>query len=310
MSVDNFWKPFEKTVSTFDEAREVIHSVFDTWSAARTFAWRGQVDATWPLHSSLYRRLMWTKGIPPDEQALYEEEGSILTQVHRWGLHRGKQGRLSALTQLAVLQHYGAPTRLLDITFNPYIALWFAVEQRWLNGRLQLEDVDARVFAIDVTDRLINENDDLRPWEDDHQRPWRPDHLAADDWGAAVYAWRPPRIEDRISAQHGGFLMGGVPRASIRGKPNQWPKTTSPSAGKWKIAETRHATCLPLRVHKLDPVAGGVASDAVYTIRIRASAKKQIRDRLEKLFGYTHAQIYPDYSGFASFGTPRLRNSP
>src|SRR5208337_819333 len=33
-----------------------------------------------------------------------------------------------ALDQLARVQHYSLPTRLLDVTWNPLVALWFASE--------------------------------------------------------------------------------------------------------------------------------------------------------------------------------------
>src|SRR5207247_327818 len=82
-------------------------------------------------------------------------------------------GRLSVLSQLAVLQHYGTPTRIIDVTFNPLIGLWFAVEQQWGDdGAPRNENVDGRLFAIDVSDRLINEDEEKRKWEDDPRRPW------------------------------------------------------------------------------------------------------------------------------------------
>jgi hypothetical protein len=67
-----------------------------------------------------------------------------------------------------------------------------------------------------------------------------------------------------------------------------------------------------LRFHKAEPQAGGVGSGGqpAFTFRITAAAKKEIRDRLTTVFGYSHATIYPDYPGFAEFGTPLLRDEP
>jgi hypothetical protein len=58
----------------------------------------------------------------------------VLRSVHQWGLHNGASGRLSALAQLATLQHFGAPTRMIDVTLNAYIGLWFAVQPLLLDG--------------------------------------------------------------------------------------------------------------------------------------------------------------------------------
>lgn len=223
-------------------------------------------------------------------------------------------GRLSILGQLAVLQHYGAPTRLIDVAFNPWIGLWFAVEEKWDNGVVR-EPVDARLLAIDVTDRLINENDQRRSWEDEFRRPWpKPttrdsdpaDKAAYHEWTTQVLAWRPPHFHPRLAAQNGGFILGGVPITGVLA----WPKSTSQSSGRWKIDDVRRATSVPLRVHKLQSLAGGPSADAVYTVRINASAVTEVRKRLQDLFGYRHSTIYPDYTGFASFGAPRLKSKP
>ncbi len=321
MTPTEFWKPFETVLHSYDDLAKVIDEVFTKWSAKnKVFAWRGQVNAGWPLYSSLYRRLSWTRATssPPEERHLYSAEGKILVDVHRWGLHAsGPTGRLPILSQLAALRHYGAPTRLIDITFNPWIGAWFAVEQKWHNTDNVHENEDARLFAIDVTGRLINERDSYRDWEDRLSRPW-PSRSGSDDsdetrteyrrWCTEVFAWRPPHFDARIAAQNGGFLLGGVPVSSGPDGPKQWPKDGS--GKRWHIAEVRGATSVSLRPHKLQTQKGGVAQDAVYTFRITAGAKVEIRDRLERNFDYKHATMYPDFTGFASFGTSTLKSGP
>ena len=315
MDVEQFWKPFEVTIESFDDLVEKINSVM-RHAADRDvkFAWRGQVNASWALHSSLYRRLCLTKKKVVNEDELASTESDILVELHRWGLHSSSTtGRLSILNQLAMLQHYGSPTRLIDITFNAWVGAWFAVEQKWSNGEVVDEDSDARLFAFDVTDRLINENDQYRSWEDDLGRPWKlgkEGGISKKEWTTSVFAWKPANLDARISAQNGGFLFGGVAASNKPdGQRFQFPKTPNFNHGWWKISEGRQACCLAMRPHVFEPKAGkGANSGALYTFRIKANAKKDIRQRLEKMFGYRHLTIYPDYTGFASFGFPELKS--
>lgn len=323
MGNEEFWKHYEKEVGSYKELLEVMDHIFSKWGT-KTIAWRGQSDASWPLYSSLYRRLYWKKGTTSTEKELYKVEGEVLTEMHRWGLHISSTiGRMSVLNQLAVLQHYGAPTRLIDVTFNPWIGVWFAVEPKYDKGILIEDTKDARLFAVDVTGRLINENDDLRCWEDALTRPWghKSTGLQGDadgenldnealqnTWSHKVLAWKPSHFDGRIAAQNGAFIFGGVP--DVAGG-NIWYKGESGAKEKWKISEVREATSLALRPHKYKSKAGGVSvsGNSLYTFRIKAEAKKEIRDRLEKQYGYSHKNIYPDYTGFADFGTPSLPKS-
>lgn len=308
--VDEFFEPWEKRIDSFDDINSVLTNLFERWVAeGRVFAWRGVVDASWPLHSSLYRRLLWTKPDRPnalDERDLAREERDLLKSVHQWGLHYGPTGRLSILAQLATLQHFGAPTRMLDVTLNAYIGLWFAVEQKYEDGELVHEDSDGRLFAIDVTRRLINEDDKRRSWEDELSRPWKT--LETDEWSSKTWAWKPAPFQARIAAQHGAFLLGGVPRTGLG---ISWPKSPRADGGTWNIGKVRRCVSLPLRFHKADPEGGGVGPEGqpAFTFRITATAKRDIRERLTTVFGYSHGTIYPDYPGFAEFGTPLLADT-
>jgi hypothetical protein len=296
--VDAFWKPWESEISGFSAINDLITRLSKKWGKAeRQFAWRGVVNASWPLHSSLYRRLWWKyqqegRTIPPTEEAAYEAESTMLADAHRWGLHNGERGRLSILSQLATLQHFGAPTRLIDVTLNAYIGLWFAVEKD--------DAIDGRLFAIDITSKLINETVDRREWEDALHRPWTA--LSQTDWSTATFAWKPPPFEARIAAQNGAFLFGGVP---ITQPGFQFKKAPKGNAGYWTREQVHKCTSLGLKMHKADPKAGGVpkTGSPAYTFRIAAKAKPEIRARLEAMFGYSYKTIYPDFPGFASFGT-------
>ena len=313
MKNETFWQSWEKEVGSFAEVQEKILSIHRAQeNEDRLFAWRGAVNADWSLHSSLYRRLLWTLNKIPTERDLWQEEGEILKSVHRWGLHFRDKGRMPILAQLATLQHYGAPTRLIDITFNPWVGLWFATEQKWANGQEVHADTDGRLFVFDVTSRLINENHQLRKWGDATLRPWPlpfekkgEEPARYQQWQTQTFAWRPPHFDPRIAAQNGGFLIGGVPGPKMR-----WSKGPGRRNDHWRIDEVRQATSLALQVQDLRPAGKEPRRNGIFTLRIRAEAKAEIRSYLQGLFGYKHSVIYPDFPGFADFGTPHLKSSP
>jgi hypothetical protein len=279
MDVERFFEPWEVVIEDFEEINEWLSELSLKWvdENNRQFAWRGVVDAGWPLHSSLYRRVLWTASseVAPAEPEIREMEGEVLRSVHRWGLHNGERGRLSILEQLATLQHFGAPTRLIDVTLNAYIGLWFAVQPVYADGLPTDEEVDGRLFAIDITNRLINEQDEFRDWEDDLHRPWKdsgPEWQR--QWCGQTWAWRPPAFEARIAAQNGAFLFGGVPRTNLG---IRWPKGRSSGLGSWNKDEVRACVSVPLRFHAADPALGAYLLNAVNPLTRSASRPRPSR---------------------------------
>lgn len=71
--------------------------------------YRGQSDSKWELSPSLFR------------EGLLDSENVLLTSIRRY---RPDDFTGSRLQQLALLQHYGMPTRLLDVTTNPLVGLF------------------------------------------------------------------------------------------------------------------------------------------------------------------------------------------
>lgn len=311
MSANFFWEPFETVINNYADLVQAIEGILEKAKLQnRQFAWRGQVNADWALHSSLYRRLSLTSGSNPVEKIFSAEEKNILTSLHRWGLHNVPgRGRLSVLNQLAMLQHFGAPTRLIDVSFNAWVGAFFAVEEKWSNAELVNETDDARLFAFDVTTNIINEQSNLRGWEDSYSRPWTDvEIITQPEWTTSFFAWKPPSLDARIFAQNGGFIFGGVPGAT---GPNdtrfQFPKSPNYREGWWPIDTGRSACSLALRPHKFTATSGAIPSNACYTFKISASAKRDIRERLKLMFGYKHSTIYPDYTGFSDFAVPHLK---
>jgi hypothetical protein len=303
MTPEDFWKPFESTAQSFEEATQLIFSITEQ-DTNRQFAWRGVQNASWALHSSLYRRLLWSCQDAPTEEDLLAAEKRVISDAQAWGLHSGDRGRLSMFEFLATLQHYGAPTRFIDVTFSPYAALFFATE----TGQ---DCEDGRVFAVEVTGRLLNGNSNisLASWEQMTQLPWDFGSASADDsWCWTSYVWKPAGFDRRIAAQHGAFLLGGVPNA----KPGAWPKAPTSSVGKWKIEEVRRATSVSARPHVISPSKGRHAAEgtALHSFRITANAKPQIRETLNRTFSLTHRAIYPDFPGFAACGVDWLPTKP
>lgn len=91
-----------------------------------SFFYRGQADAAWRLESSLERTIGdgWSA-----EKAQKFEEFSLKQFCSKFHLYdRENIQPESKLAWLSIMQHYGVPTRLLDFTESPYVALYFALE--------------------------------------------------------------------------------------------------------------------------------------------------------------------------------------
>lgn len=107
------------TISSWPQFADFVSSLSGEW------AYRGQSE-DWPLRSSLERSLdNWDVDVsyaPQVEQQLLRE--------FRRQYRSDDQNSVNSDTFycLAVMQHHGAPTRLLDWTYSPFVAAKFAME--------------------------------------------------------------------------------------------------------------------------------------------------------------------------------------
>jgi hypothetical protein len=94
--------------------------------------WRGHADAEWLLVPSLYRRGSANK------EGNLNARFRLMAKVR----HPDCPGNDNALPWLFLMQHYRLPTRLLDWSESPLVALYFALEEA------TCEHVDAALWAL------------------------------------------------------------------------------------------------------------------------------------------------------------------
>jgi hypothetical protein len=112
--------PQNRVVGSVDEfVRTVAENTFD---ANEEWLFRGHHDERWTLEPGIARHVPRNGSRSQTERLMFEE----FQRVARGHLHHVPADKWE---WLALAQHHGLPTRLLDWTTNPLAALYFAVEE-------------------------------------------------------------------------------------------------------------------------------------------------------------------------------------
>jgi hypothetical protein len=189
---------------------------------------RGLPDANFELTTSLMRL----------GKSYANLEGHLLRTFRRYA-HRYATPGDSMWNWLAVAQHHGLPTRLIDWTYSPYVALHFATDDAERTG------IDSAVWCVDYvktnqllpstlrailkeegadvfTAEMLSRGADTLPAFD---------QLAADPF---VVFFEPPSLDDRIVNQFALFSL--LSSATVRldrwleARPKVWRKIVIPAA--------------------------------------------------------------------------------
>ena len=122
---------------------------------------------------------------------------------------------LDTVELLALMRHYGAPTRLLDFTYSFYLAVFFAVETL-------KQGADTFVWAIDalwLQKRALNHlglaGNVFMPgkYDEEFKRYFMSEER--NDFKPIVYQITPDRLNQRLSVQQGTFLCPSDIRLSF-----------------------------------------------------------------------------------------------
>jgi hypothetical protein len=173
----------------------------------KSWAFRGQSDERWPLYSSLSRYLL-AHGVR--REAWPEQEERIL-RVFRRKAHLFLEHIPEAddsLQWLALMQHHGAPTRLLDFTWSPYVAAFFALEHATSNAAIWAicpPKISMTVESRTIRGGKIVRPNEIGPWNrGNYEKHFLPGRLPI------VVVGEPSIMNRRLVAQSGTFVMPGV----------------------------------------------------------------------------------------------------
>lgn len=175
------------------------------------YIYRGHADSLWKLESTLERTLgsNWSQ----EKAKKFEEHYLNLFKSKYHIYNENEHAPRSKLAWLSVMQHYGAPTRLLDFTESPYIALYFALEVYNPQSK-----ADLAVYAIDYS-AIMDASLDYISKIDSTFKKTRTDITGKQDElfdevvdrfsYEIVWITEPLELNARIDRQAGTFLISG-----------------------------------------------------------------------------------------------------
>ncbi len=187
------WK--EKNIAKWSEfEQDVAKKLYRNW------LFRGHSKIEWKLESSLYRLFNDIQFILPRERKFardqHEEELIRVFREHAPLYLLSYPKKNEKLEWLSIMQHYGTPTRLLDVTFSPYVAAYFALEEG---------HEDCCVFAI--KHKHFTDIDKEHFEGDEYKKNLFKDQR---DDKSFFIPFEPEHKTERLVAQQGAFLISST----------------------------------------------------------------------------------------------------
>lgn len=184
------------------------------------FYFRGQKDSTWDLETSLervFRREKYERFGTPQIWHKFDNE-------EKWMIHEFKRKFYlysqtiipnvnSDFEWLAIMQHYGAPTRLLDFTESIFIAAYFAVMESkresviWAVNWQKLRDNIFLDYKLPYK-KGVNLKDEINECHINFANQYiAKEYKKGDESISTVIPLEPKLCNERLAKQQGLFLM-------------------------------------------------------------------------------------------------------
>lgn len=247
--------------------RELLRAVWDlhTLYGQHTWLWRGQPNYTHDLTAGIHTRVA-AGGLA--NECVVECTTDLIGAARDARLDLHEDARLPDLALLAMLQHHGAATPLLDVSLDPLVALYMAV----VSPNPADDDNDGVLFAIRRPQSTLMAFD---------SGPFNEVYNQLPDDAAVLYT--APDVSERLRIQRGHFLLAKVADKFRTTLPLTIDNPSQGLANVW--------------IYKLMAAWGvqgqpAVTSD-VAVFRVTAKFKSALRGRLEARSGLTPAFVLP-----------------
>jgi FRG domain len=181
--------------------RELLRAIWDLhamYGADSPWLWRGQANGTFALEPAIHTRVRNQATL--DDASVESFTRALIQAAREATLDVNEGTTLPDMALLALLQHHGAATPLLDISLDPVVGLYMAI----VSPAPSDDDRPGALFAIRRPARSIADFD---------SRPFN----AVYQWvGNDVAFYSAPDVSQRLRIQRGHFLLGRVSTASNR----------------------------------------------------------------------------------------------
>lgn len=269
------------------------------------WGYRGQTE-DWPLQPALYRRLVDPSGKSSDEQvrAYKNLESLLLERFKAYSLPHITSSPNSDIAWLALAQHHSLPTRLLDWTESPLVALFFALNERkkcnsvvW--ALLTLNVIRETEHTLDALDKPFLQNERQRIL-DEMDRIEQQYAAVSGHPGNSVKDPNLQHIEDRLSQISHIQLNAPI----YRYHPSHTTSRITAQQGLFTVQTMSFDRLLPLEVQFGLSLAGHPGLEFIpdgpwFRKYIIPEEYKETIWRELDVLGTNHYAVYPDLEGIA-----------